>query len=400
MKRFKILISALIVFVMLFSFVPTFTLETQAATQEKLELHAFYPAGLAFSAQAQKYIDSLNSISFAWGRLYSNQPDKINTTLGENGNTMFYYPKDYIDVLKYAKSKNKTIQLNIYSDSANAAKILPYKEQREKAIKAIIDLLKSDVSNGDEIYLDGVVIDIEGLQNKDLKGNSVFLNGQTIGSWYNQFLKELKSELIKINKTMFVAVNPLLNFTGYNYKEIAATADKMIVMAHDYEPVTKLNKEQIMQYTGYNSINPIDSLAPIKKIQLAMEDIKKNVDKANLKKVILQINFDAAQWRFAIPTGSSWNKISKLTMSMETRNTPTYQMISDRIQNQDGKGVGITYGYNNELQSPFVQYFNSSDKTQNILLYENSRSVKAKIDMVKQYGLGGISLWSLGNVPD
>jgi len=400
MKMSKITISTLLIFAMLFSLVPNFTPNTQAAVQQKLELHAFYPAGIAFSEQAQKYIDSLDSVSFAWGRLYGDQLDGINTTLGQNGNTMFYYPKDYIDVLKYTKNKNKSIQLNIFSDSVNATKIFPYKEKRVKAINAIVELLKKDVSNGDQIYFDGVVIDIEGLQNKDLKGNLVFVNGQTIGSWYSQFLKELKSELNKINKKMFVAVNPLLNYTGYDYKKISEVADKMIVMAHDYEPITKLSKNQILQYTGYNSVNPIDSLAPIKKIQLAMEDIKKNVNKSDLKKVMLQLNFDAAQWRFAIPAGSSWNKTSKLAMSLEARNTPTYQMINARVQNKDGKGTNITYGYNNELQSPFIQYLNTSDNTQNIMIYENSKSIKVKIDLVKQYGLGGISLWSLANVPD
>jgi internalin A len=400
MKIWKIVISTLLIFAMLFSFAPTFTLETQAVAAQKLELHAFYPTGLAFSTQSQKYIDSLDSISFAWGRLYADHLDGVNTTLGENGNTMFYYPKDYVDVLKYTKSKNKAIQLSIYSDSENAAKILPYKEQRVTAINTIIEFLKKDVSNGDQIYFDGIVIDIEGLQNKDLKGNTIMVNGQTLGSWYTQFLKELKSELNKINKKMFVAVNPLLNYKGYDYKEIAATADKMLVMAHDYEPVTKLNKTQILNYTGYDCINPIDSLAPIKKIQLAMEDVKKYVKTSDLKKVILQLNFDVAQWWFAIPAGASWNKISKLAMSMEARNTPTYKMINDLVQNKDGKGVGISYGFNNELQSPFIQYFNRTNNTQNIIIYENSKSIKSKMDLVKKYGLGGISLWSLGNVPD
>ena len=401
MKTLKLIIRSILIFAMLFSIVPTFTTEANAAVQQKLELHAFYPAQTTFSEKSKKYIDSLDSVSFAWGRLYSDLSNGVNTTFGENDNTMFYYPADYIEVLKYAKSKNKSIQLNIFSDSVNAVKILPYKEQRTKAINAIVELLKKDVGNGEQIYFDGVVIDIEGLQNTDLKGNLVYIGGQTIRSWYTQFLKELKRELSKINKRMFVAVNPLLYYAGYDYKAIAATADKMIVMAHDYEPVTKLTKGQVMQYTGYNWTYPmIDSLAPIKKIQLAMEDIKKSVDIADLKKVMLQINFDAAQWRFTIPTGSSWNKMSKSTNSMEILPPPTYQMIFDRIHNKDGMGVNITCGYNNELQSPFIQYFNTSNNTQNILLYENSKSIKAKMDLVKQYSLGGVSLWSLANVPD
>ncbi len=400
MKKNKIIICMLLIFAMLLSFVPNLSLETEAAAVQKLGLHAFYPAQMTFSDVSKKYIDSLDSVSFAWGRIYGDLEQGVVTELGKNGNTMFYYPADYVEVLKYAKSKNKPVQLNIFTDSVNAAAILPFKEQREKAVNAIVELLKSDVSAGQELYFDGVVIDFEGLQNKDTKGNIITIGGKTISSWYVDFLKELKSKLKAINKSMFVAVNPLLNYSGYNYKEIAAAADKMIVMAHDYEPVTGLSKSQVLQYTGCNSVSPIDSLAPIKKIKQALEDVKKNVDKANLSKVMLQINFDAAQWRFSVPTAAAWNKTNGAAMSIEARNTPTYRMIFDRIQNSDGKATGLTYGFNNELQSPFLQFYNVVDQTYNVALYENSRSIKAKLELVKEYGLGGVSLWSLANVPD
>lgn len=400
MKNFKSAIRIILIFAMLVSFVPNLTLSAQAEPEQKLGLHAFYPAQATFSESMKKYIDELDSISFAWGRMYGDLDQGVVTELGRNGNTMFYYPADYADVLKYAKSKNKSIQLNIFSDSVNAIAILPYGEQREKAVNAIVELLKSQVGNDSGIYFDGVVIDFEGLQDKDTGGKTIIIGGKSVSDWYNQFLKELKAQLNNINKKLYVAVNPLLNYSGYNYGEIAATADKMIVMAHDYEPVTVLDKGQVMQYAGYNSLSPIDGLAPIKKIKLAMEDIKKNVDKTNLSKVMLQINFDAAQWRFEAASADVWNKIPGSVISMETRNTPTYQMLYNRIQNTDGKATKMVYGYNNELQSPVLQFYNAVDHTYNVALYENSKSIKAKIDMVKEYGLGGISLWSLANVPD
>lgn len=400
MKNLKSAIRIILILAMLVSFVPNLTLSVQAEPEQKLELHAFYPAQVTFSESMKKYIDELDSVSFAWGRMYADLDQGVVTGLGINGNTMFYYPADYTDVLKYAKSKNKSIQLNIFSDSVNAIAILPYEEQRNKAVNAIVELLKNEAGNGSGIYFDGVVIDFEGLQDKDISGKTMIIGGKSVSDWYNQFLKELKARLNGINKKMYVAVNPLLNYSGYNYGEIAATADKMIVMAHDYEPVTVLDKGQVMQYAGYNSLSPIDGLAPIKKIKLAMEDIKKNVDKANLSRVMLQINFDAAQWRFEAASADAWNKIPGSVISMENRNTPTYQMLYNRIQNTDGKAVKMAYGYNNELQGPVLQFYNAVDHTYNVALYENSKSIKAKIDMVKEYGLGGISLWSLANVPD
>ncbi len=388
MKIHKTLICLILILTMVAGLVSPNTSQVQAATVKKLELHAFYPSQATFSDNLKKYIDPLDSVSFLWGRLYGNLADGINSTFGKNGNKDFYYPNDYIEVLKYAKSKNKSIQMGIFSDSVNAEKILPYKEQRDKAIQSIIDLMKSDVSQGSNIYFDGVVIDIEGL------------NGQKMSSFFNQFLKDLKPRLSEINKKLFVAVNPLLYYSGYDYSTISQIADRMIIMAHDYEPLTKLTKEQVMQYTGYDSLNPIDSLAPIKQIQRVMEDVKKYVSKNNLNKIMLQINFDAAQWRFQIPKSSTWNKTGKKTLSLEVLPPPTYKMLYDRVMNKDGNGKLITYGYNNELESPVMQYFNISNDTQNICLYENSRSVKAKIDISKQYGVGGISLWSLSNVPD
>ena len=400
MKVIKFIICTILIFSMIFGFVPGLKITAEAADMQRLWLHAFYPSQITFADNVKKYIDALDSVSFAWGRIYGDLNQGIVTELGKNGNTMFYYPSDYIDVLKYARSQNKTVQLNIFSDSVNAQKILPFEEQRTKAIETITALLKSDVSNGDNIFFDGVVIDFEGLQNNDIKGKTVLINGKPISSWFDQFLKELKIELKAIDKTLYVAVNPLLNYSGYNYKEIASEADKMLIMAHDYEPVTKLNKTQVMQYAGYNSLSPIDGLAPIKKIRLVMEDVKKCIDKANLSKVSLQLNFDAAQWRYSVLSAEAWNKAPGGIMSIEERNTPTYQMLYQRIQNTDRKAANMTYSYNNELQSPVLQYYNVSDKAYNIAIYENSRSIKAKMELVKEYGLGGISLWSLGNVPD
>lgn len=388
MKICRTLICMILVLAMAFGFVFPVAPVAQAAEVKELDLHAFYPSRATFSDSIKKYIDSLDSVSFLWGRFYGDLTGGINTTYGKNGNTDFYYPDDYIDVLKYAKSKNKSIQMGIFSDSANAEKILPYKEQRDKAIQAIADLMKSDISKGSNIFFDGVVIDIEGL------------NGQKMSGFFNQFLKELKQSLTKINKKLYVAVNSLLYYSGYDYSTISQVADKMIIMAHDYEPSTKLTKEQVMQYTGYDSLYPIDSLAPIKQIQRVMEDVKKYVSKSNLKKIMLQISFDAGQWRFQVPKGSTWKKLGKKALSLEELSHPTYKMLYDRIINKDGNGKSITYGYNYELESPFMQYFNTSNNTQNICLYENSRSVAVKIDISKQYGIGGISLWSLSNVPD
>jgi internalin A len=172
-------------------------------------------------------------------------------------------------------------------------------------------------------------------------------------------------------------------------------------MAHDYEPTEKLQKDQVKQYTGYDALEPINSMAPVQLIRSALNEITEEVsDPSELSKVWLQITFDSAQWRFDVKSAGAWESIAGTALSREARLTPLYSSIKARVDNTDGKGSSITYGYNNELQSPYLQYFNSSDQSWNIILYEDSNSITAKIELAKVYGLGGISLWSLANVPD
>lgn len=48
------------------------------------ELHAFYPSNGVFSSQVENYIDNVDSLSFAWSRMYANNPQELNITKGQN----------------------------------------------------------------------------------------------------------------------------------------------------------------------------------------------------------------------------------------------------------------------------------------------------------------------------
>jgi len=52
--------------------------------------------------------------------------------------------------------------------------------------------------------------------------------------------------------------------------------------------------------------------------------------------------------------------------------------------------------YDTVAQSPFYRYW-ESDGTEHIVWFEDARSLQAKFDTVKEYGLRGISYWVLGN---
>ena len=364
------------------------------------ELHAFYPAYAAFSDQTKKYIDALDSLSFAWSRIDSEEPGVLNTVRGKNGNQSFYYPKDFLQPVEYAKSKGKSIRLSVYMDQTGCNLLLSYEDKRSAMVKTIVDSLQADISEGKGIYYDGVVIDFEGLRNTNSAKEQILYEGKPISTYFTQFLRELKTQLTPLEKKLYVAVNPGLYYDGYDYADIIDIADRVILMAHDYEPTEKLQKNQIRQYTSYNVYEPIHSMAPIQPVRQAINEIKNHVFASEMSKVLLQITFDSAQWQFDVKSAKGWDALEGTALSREGRLTPLYKSIKNRVDNADGNGQNITYGYNNELQTPYIQYYNSSDKSWNIILYEDSNSIRAKIDLAKSYGLGGISLWSLANVPD
>ncbi len=404
MRMFSILQRSM-VFLLFLVFVASFLSNPghvfAAGNDKEAELHGFYPTNAKFSDQVKKYINDVDSVSFAWARMDADEPGVINTVKGSNGNQSFFYPSEYLKPVEYAKSKGKSIQINIYMDGKDCNELLPYEEKRSAMLRAITDFVQTDISSGNGIYYDGVVIDFEGLRNTSADGTPLLYEGKQISTYFVQFLTDLKSQLSPSGKKLYVAVNPGLYYDGYDYSAIMKVADRVILMAHDYEPVEGLLKSQVSQYTGYDALMPINSMAPIQPIRQALNEIKNSAsDKKILSKVWLQITFDSAQWRFDVDSAEGWESLKGNALSREGRLTPLYQSIKARVDNTDGKGKQIAYGYNNELQTPYIQYYNSSDKSWNVILYEDSNSIKAKVEIAKTYGLGGISIWSLANVPD
>ncbi len=372
-----------------------------ASAQAGGELHAFYPSNAVFNAKMKQYIDSVDSLSFAWSRFDAAEPGVLNIIKGKNGNSGFYYPANFNLPVEYAKSKNKSLQLNIYMDSDDCIRLLPYQEQRAVMIKAIADQLTAEIIPDKGITYDGVVIDFEGLRDTGNQGFPLLYEGEPISAHYIQFLNELRVQLEPLSKKLYTAVNPGLYYDGFDYDSILELSDRVILMAHDYEPTEKLEKRQAEQYTGLNALDPVYSMAPIRLVRQALDEMSAAAsDPSELKKVWLQITFDSAQWQYDVNSAAEWETLKDSTLSREGRLTPLYQSIKDRVDNKDGKGVKISYGYNQELQTPYIQYFHSSDRSWNIILYEDSNSIGAKTELAGVYGLGGISVWSLANVPD
>ncbi|WP_054871551.1 glycosyl hydrolase family 18 protein [Caloranaerobacter sp. TR13] len=357
---------------------------TEPNIEKQLELHTFY----AINSYEQfkmflknKSIQNINSLSFGWSRMeYDEENDKVflnMTTLNKND---FYVPYGFNEPLSFAKQYNISTQLNVYADK-NIGTILEYKDS---AIQQIIDSITGKEIYGENITFDGVVIDFERLEEKDSQS-------------FIMFLKDLKEELIKNNKKLYVTVPPRTWNSAYDYREIGHIADKIILMAHDYDD-KDLESTYLVDEIVYTPLTPISQ---IRQALLDITDEENGV--AQKDKILLQINFGTAQWK--VKEGKLYD--GDINEDNEDNNIiysdkPTYEMIYNRIKEELNKGRTIDeiINFDDNSKNPYIRYYNDLEGTENIIWYEDSRSVIEKINLAKEFEIGGISLWRLGNIPN
>jgi spore germination protein YaaH len=341
------------------------------------ELHAFYAIR---SYQQRDMIGELDSVSFGWSSLDYDSTSKqvfINTT--QLNNNEFYIPEASSEVVELAKNKNVSTQLNVFASQEKKVPdgngdmtigiiefVLKNPDVREKIIDEICVQL-------DKGSFDGVVIDFE------------CMRGETLKQQFNEFLIELRSELK--DKNLYVAVHPgraagQSYYDGYDYRTIGTIADKVILMAHDYNAAALTPYEMSI---GYNDT----PLSPIDEIYYALKFITdKDTGVEDLSKIWLQISFDAVQWK----------KLDGKVIN-QTAYRPDYGQIYKRLTDRENT-ENLKVNFHRDLKYSWLTFHNNADKTENIIWYEDSRSVSAKVQLSKLFGIRGISLWRLGNVPD
>ena len=121
----------------------------------------------------------------------------------------------------------------------------------------------------------GLTIDFEGLK------------GDTIKQNYVTFLKELDAALPQ-GKTLYVCVQPDTWYTGFDYRGIGEAADKVILMAHDYQWTSVPDS-----YAGTtNTDSPVTPFASVYEALRDLTDPATGV--ADRSKLALQISFGSA----------------------------------------------------------------------------------------------------------
>ncbi len=328
-------------------------------------VHGFY----AFSSYSQKEMASkMDAVSFGWSRMeYSDDEGVVVNTTAANDNE-WSVPEGYTDIVEYLNDNSVNTNLNIYmsaSESDDAEIILGSEENREEAVDVIIEELTVDYNQLGYNPYDGVTIDFE-----NLRGN--------MRDNFTEFLRKLNQELDLIGKNLYVTVQPNMKnstyFDGYDFKAIGEIADKVILMAYDYN--AKSIPQDVMD-SGFTT-TPV---TPFDEVYYALKTITDDITGvANKNKVVLGISMSNIGW--TVVDGQITNSRG---------NTYSYSEIADMIDD------GAEVKYSDKYKNPYLIY--DSDDGKEIVWYENSRSIADKVKLAEMLGVSGISVWRLGLIP-
>lgn len=199
----------------------------------------------------------------------------------------------------------------------------------------------------------GVIVDFERIPPKDREN-------------YNNFLRELVRRAHASNYLVGTALAP---------KTSAEQAGPWYE-AHDYEAHGKIVDFVIlMTYEWGWSGGPPRAVAPINEV---IKVLNYAVSVIPSNKILMGIPFYGYDWKLPFVPGGKF---------------------AEAIGNQEAVIRAGKYGanikYDNISKSPFYNYIDENG-IRHVVWFEDSRSMMAKFNLVKQYGLRGVSYWALG----
>lgn len=330
-------------------------------------LHGFY----AISSYSQLNLtNSMDAVSAGWSRMtFSGKAVSLSTTSA--GNNEYYVPSGYDSVTEYLLARGKPLNLSVYMDNTDGAlaQLLSSADYRGQAVAQIMQELTMNYSAIGRNPYSGVTIDFESLRSAQKAD-------------FNAFLKELSQKVHASGKKLYVCVFPLLTtgayYDGYDYRTIGSLADKVILMAHDYNPRSLSGFEGTTYYKT-------TALAPIDQVY---ESLRAATDPStgvqDVSKLVLAISCSTLAWQI---DGSG-------KLLSPTPAHPAVDTVYKRLKQPD-----TVMGWSDDYQSPTAAY-TTEDGERYFLWYEDSRSAASKVQLAKLFGIRGVSIWRLGTVPN
>lgn len=318
--------------------------------------HGFY----AISSYSQMDLaEELDAVSAGWSRMTWDGERALLATTSAHGNE-FSVPAGYQEVAETLAGKGVCLNLSVFMDGKDLGALLSSKQGRAQAVEQIAnELTVSYKALGRNPY-GGVTIDFEGL-------------GRSSAADFSAFLTELSRQVRDLNKTLYVCVPPPSSAGGYDLKTIGALADKVILMAHDYDA------RSLSGYVGSDA-HQDQATVPLGRVYQALRTAVEQVDPA---KVVLALSARNVAWEI--------DGAGKLVSSQPV--AVSGDTVARRLSQPDTKR-----GWDPEAQQSWASYTTEEGKRY-FLWYQDGESVRLELQTARLLDVTGVSLWRLGTIP-
>ena len=216
----------------------------------------------------------------------------------------------------------------------------------------LIDNIEANIKNKN---MGGVDFDFEYLA-ADYADDYVELVGRTRGRLRPQGYLTTVALAPKVSTDQ-----PGLLYQGHDYAGMGQAADYCLLMTYEW---------------GYTYGPPL----PVSPINSVRRVLDYGVTQIPPEKILMGMSNYGYDWRLPFVQGES--KAEKLT---------NYQALAR------AEYYGVDVQYDEEAQAPFFTY-TSPDGSEHIVWFEDERSWRARLALVEEYGLVGISIWNIMHI--
>lgn len=218
---------------------------------------------------------------------------------------------------------------------------------RNRLINEIVDMVQSRGFRAVNLDFENL-----GLENRDL---------------YTAFIRDLVPAVHQVGGLVSTALAPKTSagqvgswYEGHDYGAHGALADFVILMTYEW---------------GWSGGPPM-AVAPIPQVR-AVLDYAATVIPRN--KMVLGAPLYGYDWTLPFVPGG-----------------PFARVLSPQAAVEQAGRVNAAIRFDPVAQAPYYHYWDEEGR-EHVVWFEDARSMQAKFDLIRQYGMAGISYWVLGN---
>lgn len=185
-------------------------------------------------------------------------------------------------------------------------------------------------------------------------------------SAYNEFLQTLRNRLAPKGIQLSTALAP----------KTSATQTGLLYEAHDYAFHGEVcDFVVLMTYEWGYSAGPPLPVSPLNEVEKVLTYALTEIPQ---EKILLGQNLYGYDWTLPFVQGESFA-----------------EALSPQRAIQLARQYRVAIEYDETAQAPFFDYVDEDGK-EHIVWFEDARSIQAKFNLIKRYGVRGISYWKLG----